>query len=190
MPRWWGGVREPWSWILAIIALTFSVGKIWNVTNPSFYTGPYFIGILVAFIAHELAHRGVARMYGLYSEFIAVPVGLLITFLTGFIPGLVILTPGYVGVYAPGPRGWRGAIRSVEAGPAANIILGLIVLAAGMVAPPYWHSYLRIVAEVNFWVALFNLLPIPPLDGAKIARRDPLVWALLFAASLIFWWIP
>jgi len=108
-------IREPASWILAIIAMTVSVGKIWSITTPEFYTSPYFIGILIGFVAHELAHRGVARKYGLYAEFIASPGGLLITFATGFIPGLVILAPGYVAVYAPGPYTVKGAVRSVEA---------------------------------------------------------------------------
>lgn len=44
---------------------------------------------------------------------------------SGFIPGLVILAPGYVGIYASSPYVARGAVRSVEAGPAANIVIGL-----------------------------------------------------------------
>lgn len=183
-------IREPASWILAIIAMTVSVGKIWRITIPEFYTSPYFIGILIGFVAHELAHRGVARKYGLYAEFIASPGGLLITFATGFIPGLVILAPGYVAVYTPGPYALKGAIRSVEAGPAANIVIGLAALAASHFMTGYWSLYLGIIALVNGWIAFFNLIPIPPLDGSKIMRSDFNTWIIMLAAAIALWWIP
>ncbi len=44
------------------------------------------------------------------------------------------------------------------AGPAVNLIMGLICARAG--------NYL--LAGVSFGLGLFNLIPIPPLDGSKV----------------------
>ncbi|MEB3806636.1 MAG: site-2 protease family protein [Desulfurococcales archaeon] len=183
-------IGEPASWILALVSMVVAVGKIWNILKPSFYTSPYFVGVLVGFIGHEIAHRTIARRHGLYAEFYATPYGILLTFLTGFIPGIVILAPGYVGVtayYVYNPRGW---IRSVEAGPATNILLGLLALGASLLVKGYWSHYMSIVAMINGWIAFFNLLPIPPLDGSKIFRADMNGWIVMFILSLLLWMIP
>jgi Zn-dependent protease len=182
-------IGEPASWILAILAMVVAVGKVWRLLDPYFYMGPYFTGILLGFLVHEASHRYVARRYGFYSEFRATFTGLLITAITGFIPGLIVLAPGYVAVYvvrAPG-RGW---IRSVEAGPLSNIILAIILLAASVVVGGWPGSYMRIMASINAWIAFFNLLPVPPLDGAKIARADLPVWGVLIATSIILLFYP
>ncbi len=178
-------IGEPASWILALIAMIFSIGKIWRVLDPQFYVSPYFTGILIGFLAHELAHRGVARKYGLYSQFYASPWGLLITFATGFIPGIIILAPGYVGVYAWGPTSRKGWIRSVESGPLTNVVLAVIFTVSGIIAANWLRHYMLIIAGINAWIAFFNLLPIPPLDGAKILRADPTIWGILIAVSII-----
>ena len=185
-----GEVGEPASWILAVAAMIVAVGKVWNLVNPRFYTGPYFTGILLGFFVHEVSHRGIARWYGLYSEFRATITGLLVTVATGFIPGIVILAPGYVAVYSWGGGGRRGWIRSVEAGPASNIILALALLASSLVLGGWAGYYLRVMASINAWIAFFNLLPVPPLDGAKIARADPGIWGLLLAVSLALLFYP
>lgn len=189
MPGLSDSIREPTSWILAFIAMVFSIGKVWGVLDPGFYTSPYFIGILLGFAGHELAHRMVAIRHGLRAEFIAVPWGLLITFATGFIPGIVILAPGYVGVYAAGPYDPRGVARSVIAGPAANLSIGYAALLLSLILPG-WSPYLTVVAAVNGWIAFFNLIPVPPLDGSKILRLDSKAWILMLAASIILWIAP
>lgn len=63
------------------------------------------------------------------------------------------------------------------AGPVSNLIMGFIwvfvyyiILSTGtsnpgIIAVAYFFSY---AAQVNVMLAVFNILPIPPLDGAKI----------------------
>lgn len=189
MPSLSESIREPASWILAFIAMVFSVGKVWGVIDPGFYSSPYFIGILLGFAGHELAHRMVAVRHGLRAEFIAVPWGLLITLATGFIPRIVILAPGYVGVYAVGPYDARGVARSVIAGPAANLAIGYAALLLSLTLPD-WYLYLAVIAAVNGWIALFNLIPVPPLDGSKIMRLDSKAWTLMLVASILLWVAP
>lgn len=109
---------------------------------------------------------------------------------SGFIPGLVILAPGYVGIYASSPYVARGAVRSVEAGPAANIVIGLAALLASYILAGQSAFFLRIVAMVNGWIALFNLIPVPPLDGSKIMRADFNSWITMLLLALVLWWVP
>ena len=68
------------------------------------------------------------------------------------------------------------------------------------------RDVLRIIAQINIGLAIFNLLPIPPLDGSKIlwliapkkmyplfARVEQYGFMLLFAVIIFFnapfWWL-
>ena len=56
------------------------------------------------------------------------------------------------------------------AGPASNLaiaLLGGLVIRSGMI--PGMESVIFIIVLVNVMLFLFNLIPIPPLDGSKIA---------------------
>ncbi len=177
-------VYEPYSWVLGIAAVAVAWGGVWSVLDPGFYVSPDFMAILLGFALHELAHKYVARRYGMDSEFVAYGPGLLITFLSGLIPGIIVIAPGYVRtlVYYGAPR--RGLLYSVAAGPGTNIALALAALILAPGAPAPLGLYLAAIAEVNSWLAFFNLLPIPPLDGSKVIRENPALWAAMIAASL------
>lgn len=43
---------------------------------------------------------------------------------------------------------------------------------------------------VNGWIALFNLIPVPPLDGSKIMRADFNSWITMLLLALVLWWVP
>ena len=180
-------IGEPFSWLLGLAAITLALAKINRLLNPHFYTDPYFISIIIAFIIHELAHRYVGRLYGLKTEFVATTTGLLITALTGVLPNIVVLAPGYVRLlyFAGYPLAGRALLYSTAAGPASNIVLAIIAAALGGLAPggSWLHSFLAWTVWVNAWIAFFNLIPIPPLDGSKIARLDVKLWAIMMLAS-------
>lgn len=60
------------------------------------------------------------------------------------------------------------------AGPAANlsiaIILGLVLRFANFIPEAYWFlfPFLSLIVYINIFLALFNMIPIPPLDGSKV----------------------
>jgi len=69
----------------------------------------------------------------------------------------------------------HGTLKVAIAGPGANLLIALvfglilrfflpIISNYSMVLP----SYLGFIVYVNLFLALFNLLPFPPLDGSKI----------------------
>ncbi|OHA89039.1 MAG: hypothetical protein A2741_02575 [Candidatus Zambryskibacteria bacterium RIFCSPHIGHO2_01_FULL_43_27] len=66
---------------------------------------------------------------------------------------------------------WGEAIVAV-AGPASNIVMatifGLLIRFTGVALP---ESFIQIAATavfINILLAIFNLVPVPPLDGSKI----------------------
>ncbi|QGG49400.1 site-2 protease family protein [Heliorestis convoluta] len=64
----------------------------------------------------------------------------------------------------------RGMMYVSLAGPAMNIFLALIsmILLVGFYRQPELHSVLQWMIIVNISLAVFNMLPIPPLDGSKV----------------------
>ncbi len=66
------------------------------------------------------------------------------------------------------------------AGPASNVVMAVLmgVLAAATVrSSPALAQFLRQGVELSLYLAIFNLLPVPPLDGSKLllAARIPMV---------------
>lgn len=64
-----------------------------------------------------------------------------------------------------------GGAKVALAGPAANLILALlfsIVLRLKFIPGQDFRFMLSFIIFINILLAIFNLLPIPPLDGSKI----------------------
>jgi|SRR5581483_11190041 len=75
--------------------------------------------------------------------------------------------------------GWNGVALVAMAGPASNIvfalILGLIAAFAGRVSTGAALYAIRGV-NLSLYLAIFNMIPVPPLDGSKLllAARIPI----------------
>ena len=97
--------------------------------------------------------------------------------------GLVLLVVAHVGWAKPvpvDPRGFRrpklGMALTALAGPASNFIMATAALAAASIlirnasgmAATYALVFLCYAAVLNVGLGLFNLIPIPPLDGSKV----------------------
>jgi len=95
-----------------------------------------------------------------------------------FAPGAV-----YTSTYKrPDPKE-EGLISA--AGPVANIILAglFFLLAAGTANSDIWSLVGKFGFQVNLWLAAFNLIPFPPLDGVKILRWNKVVWFVMVVIS-------
>ncbi len=171
---------------LAVLAIAVAWLGPLPPSDPKVLAG-YATVIVVAVLVHELAHRQVARRYGCGARFVLEPRGFLLTLVSAFLP-FKILAPGYVGIVCWGftPYGRGDPELSISAaGPLSNIVLGVAARLAASFAGSY--SWLLVNAAVlNGWLAVFNLLPFPPLDGSKVVRRNPGLWAfMMLAAALV-----
>ncbi len=193
-------LNEVASFIIALLAISLTVGS--RYLMHGYYMAFLIVAssVSLAFLPHELMHRFVARRMGCFSRFVLDPIGLMLTLVTAipFIPFKVII-PGYVLIsshyYDPDVRK-RIEGTSAIVGPLTNIIIALIAIAILLLVPgiatiKYMKLFLTYLVGVNSWIAFFNLLPIPPLDGSKVIAWKPANWALLFILALmlifLFW---
>ena len=159
--------------------------------------------LIMSVIAHEVSHGyaaaflgdPTARMAGRLSlnpvkhidpvGSIAVP--LLSYMLGGFIFGWAKPVP--YNPYNLRDQRWGPAIVAA-AGPAMNIaiaiIFGMLVRFAAPlgIANEAFYSLAIMIVFINVLLALFNLIPIPPLDGSKILSAFLPSRYLSFMASL------
>ncbi len=107
---------------------------------------------------------------------------------TVLLPALTSLTgAGFLGWGKPvntNPFRLRGGLRGLAlvalAGPASNILFAVILAGAALAAVPLLPPLAEYLAHgvfLSLYLALFNLLPVPPLDGSKLllAARLPSV---------------
>ncbi len=143
--------------------------------------------LLMAIILHEVAHGWVANRLGDptardQGRLTLNPLPHLDLFGSLVIPGFLLLTgsPFILGWAKPVPidiRRFRDPLRGFAiaalAGPVANflqlIVFALLFRLAVASGWPLWVIYLAVSgAAINLLLGLFNLLPIPPLDGSRI----------------------
>lgn len=144
-----------------------------------------FVAVFTGFLMHELAHKIVAVRYGLWAEFRANMQGLMLAIVTAFF-GIIIAAPGAVMI--AGPVGLRQGGKISLAGPMTNLAFGggfLGILAAvifvNWTGPIVVFLIIYEIALVNLILGTFNMIPVLPLDGAKIWRWKKPIWIGVFA---------
>ena len=161
--------------ILVLYALLSGGGSLGRLSNPSWLIAVAVI-ILVAFPVHEMAHAAMAvqlgdptpRLQGRYT-FNPIahidPFGALLILFTGFgWAKPVQWNPNNIDVDVR-----VGTILVAAAGPVSNLVLA----AAGAFLVPFadyamLERFLTFFVWINTLLFVFNLIPIPPLDGSHI----------------------
>lgn len=184
--------------------------------NLIYRAAVWIVPLIIAIVFHEVAHGWVARLLGdptaaeqkrlSFNPLRHVdPVGTVVLPL-----GLALAGAPVFGWAKPVPVDYRrlreprtGMMLVALAGPGMNFALamiGAVVLGLTAFAAPDATGGVRFVIDalfafiaINVFLALFNLLPIPPFDGGHVVegllpRRAAAVWARLgrFGFVLLF----
>ncbi len=171
---------------LFVLTLAFTIAFTGEIMGPGFFFF-FMVSLLsvgTAFLFHELAHRTVARRYGCWAEFRMWPMGLMMALLFSLF-GFVFAAPGAVMISGYIDEERNGRISA--AGPFTNWFVGTLFLGGSyvllMAQNPLWFIP-AFVAFINLFIGGFNLLPIGPLDGAKIFRWSAPNYILLVTSIL------
>ncbi|OHB18499.1 MAG: hypothetical protein A2749_00700 [Parcubacteria group bacterium RIFCSPHIGHO2_01_FULL_45_26] len=142
--------------------------------------------LIMSAVLHEVAHGYVALALGdptakLEGRLTLNPLKHLDPFGSVLLPLLMyISTAGAMmfGWAKPVPynpynlRRANGPAYVALAGPATNlvvaVIFGLIVRVGGSALPATFISVVALIVVINVLLAVFNLIPLPPLDGSKV----------------------
>ncbi|MBU3941577.1 MAG: hypothetical protein KKF74_01560 [Nanoarchaeota archaeon] len=186
-----------------IIAFIISF-KLWgpgNEFNFAYGLKNLFNSILITLLA-ILVHISAQKIYGLHLgfkvEFKTFWPGLIIALILCFVSGGAIwfLIPGGIvlyhmaqhrlGFFRYGLNYWSlGMISAI--GPLANVCIAalLAVIAyGGVIIPPMTPiattTLVGRAISLNLWLAIFTMLPIPPLDGSNVFFASRLLYAFAF----------
>lgn len=147
----WRGVPIRLHWSIPLGALLFGGFR---------FVPGFWLGFVLLVIVHELGHAALARARRLEVYEVRVH---------GF-GGVCIHRSG--SAYDGAIIAWGGVL-------AQMLVLFVPALVLARLAPPrelFWVEMLHAFTAVNLWIAALNLLPIPPLDGAKAWTLPKLWW--------------
>lgn len=154
-----------------------------------------YLIIIFSAIIHEYSHGWMAYRLGdptakEAGRLTLNPLAHIDLFGTVILPIFLLLTTRiFIGWAKPvpfNPMNLKNPKRDIAlvglAGPGSNfliaLLLGLIVRFFGQEGfLVNLSNFLSFIVLVNIWLALFNLIPLPPLDGSKILMGlSPLSW--------------
>lgn len=173
-----------WLGLSVAFALALSGGFLGITSFPTAFPMA-LVAVGTAFVFHEMAHRNVARKFGFHSEYRVWQAGLIFAILLS-LTGFVFALPGATYILGTPNRKQNGIISI--AGAVVNIVFGLSFTLLYLLDLGSWLNIIFYFgAYINFFIAMFNMLPIWILDGKKVLAWNGIAWAIVFFSGLIGW---
>ena len=133
------------------------------------------------FLSHELAHKAVAKQFGLWAEFRISALGAAFTLMTIPLNLIKIVSPGAVNIAGAANKKIIGI--TALAGPLTSIGLAGVLFGSYFLVPGSSGILLIRSASLAIWIAVFNLIPLGILDGAKVFWWNKAAWAVSIAVA-------
>jgi len=175
----------------AALALAFTIAYSGGIAGGASLVGqsfPYlfviaFVAVGSGFVLHELMHKFTAERYGYWAEFRMWVMGIVLALITSTL-GFIFAAPGATYIQGYNVTNRQNGIISI-AGPVTNIVIALVFLLVRIVGTGFVADIGAVGFPVNLFLATFNMLPVMPLDGAKVFRWNKLLWAGFFVPLII-----
>jgi Zn-dependent protease len=157
-----------WLILAALLIWTLALGEFPR-TVPNLSAATYWwmgfagtIGLFISIILHELTHALIARRYDMP------------------IAGITLFIFGGVAELHKEPTSAKAEFFMAIGGPITSMVLGTILLLLAAAGKETFSSaafgVLDYLGELNWILALFNLIPAFPLDGGRVLRAALWGW--------------
>lgn len=200
--------------LISVLAISFAFTLVFAGIDGLFdYPREFFVFVAMSlvtigsgFILHEMSHKLAAVYYGARAEFRMWTQGIIFMLLVSYWR-MLFAAPGAVYIYAHRISRKQNGLISI-AGPIMNLaVMSAFLLLAFFTPLTQYYSFLRGIiffgiqnGLVNVWefgvainliLALFNMIPVFPLDGSKVYAWNPFIWVgftvfLLFVSVFLF----
>lgn len=161
-------VRVDASWLIIAVLIVWSLAVgVFPYRLPGLPAATYWwmgifgaLGLFASIVVHEFSHSIVARRNGLPMK------------------GITLFVFGGVAEMEAEPPDPRTEFLMAIAGPLASVAIGVVFYVIGAAAatslPLEVVTVLNYLAEINWLLAIFNMIPAFPLDGGRVLRA--LLW--------------
>jgi len=120
-------------------------------------------------ILHELMHKFVALFFGISAVFKIFPIGIILAIVLKLVNSpFILIAPGYVEI--GNTTDLTQLFFVAFSGPLINLILFIIalIIIRKKKLSRNQHLFWYVTKQINIILFIFNMLPIPPLDGSKV----------------------
>ncbi len=181
-----GGLIQGFAYVIGVcnpVALTCAPNSPHTVIPTALVLVMALGTVGAGFVLHELMHKFTSQRYGFQAEFRMWPQGLVLALVISTFTGFVFAAPGATYIEGYGIRTKENGIISF-AGPLTNVIIAVLFVPLYVVGLDLNNPYLFLAGFLgsyfNVFLGAFNMLPVMPLDGAKVLRWNKVLWAVVF----------